>query len=333
MGCGWSESRFDVTVMATVTRLLLTMTDPEPSFVLAQRVLSQGRTVHIFSLEDYPTATIAGGLNTKNLSVPAYTFYRWLHLCNDALYSGLCPLDPSVVLRRITISTVDVMTYVARSFDGPVIPRNSPNPIEPGSYGLFLCDGTPYKGQVNCVNARRLSFEERDKNDRYPPGWPRQDAIPADLARLAASRDQVTISCALADDFKRNAISVDVDDAARIICFRNLSGAADSDKSQLQTHHSTVLGRPSEKFWREHFQYSLMVFFPTGSADFERDGYSPNALLEELLENNADLDSPKWRTQLGKEVLEVYMRQVILQKVDQRQLVNDGLDTSSSSSW
>nr|GAT57958.1 predicted protein [Mycena chlorophos] len=373
---GWHLSRGAVTLDATASFRLAVMSY-NPGFVLNKRVASQGRNMHLFSLTDYPCATIAGGLNLTRFDLNAKTFYRWLHLCNDALNHPLLGLNPRVVIRPITLKMLDVMFYQVASVDGPVIPRDSEALLNPGIYGVFSADGSPYQGSMSMISVHSISFEEAEARSRIQGliDTAFQNEIPSHLASLALARDQgrcvitgrtdqetqlvwivppaaamsfhgddpsylakhrvldniITLSSNLVDSFGRNAFTVDIDDNARVLAFSDLP----SDAPQLLKRLSGVFGTPSEDYWRFNFLYTLTVYFPTGRADFDHDRDDPNAWMEELVEDNADLEDPKWSTQLGKEVLDTFRARSALWENSSENMhaewVDDEEDSSSDS--
>ncbi|KAJ7204201.1 hypothetical protein B0H12DRAFT_473952 [Mycena haematopus] len=71
------------------------------------------------------------------------TFYRWLDIINDH--------DPGrslmFQLRKINLKRFDVLSYVVDSVQGPMLPRDSEELLEPGVYGPFI-DDQPYRGEV-----------------------------------------------------------------------------------------------------------------------------------------------------------------------------------------
>ncbi|KAF7305545.1 hypothetical protein HMN09_00807400 [Mycena chlorophos] len=132
-------------------------------------------------------------LNLNRCSVSAKTFYRWFHLCNDSLNSPVAALDPTIVLRPITIELWDVMVYGVASVDGPAIPRDSLQVIEPGTYGVFRSDGTPYTGNVNCIGGYGFNFEKDVAVCRCYSGpelVTQQNEISSELSRRATARDK-----------------------------------------------------------------------------------------------------------------------------------------------
>nr|GAT50305.1 predicted protein [Mycena chlorophos] len=323
------------------------------SFILTKRAASQGRNMHIFALTDNPIATIAGGLNLNRFSLQAKTFYRWFHLCNDWLNSPPYALDPTIVLRPITVQRIDVMVYGVGSVDGPAIPRDSLELIKPGCYGIFSGDGTPYKGNVNCIQLFRYNFEEEIEACRHyadsPDEVTQQNEISSELRALAMARDEghcfvtgradeetvlvwivppavafrrsnmnettltmhlhvdniVTVSSNLTFFFKRNAFTVDLEDAARVIQFEDLPDA-------LPSHCPVLLPSASEPFWRSHLKHTLSAFLPAGRANYDQEGYQARKLMKELVddEDAVKLGDAKWETPVGAEVFGVYMERV-----------------------
>ncbi|KAF7305544.1 hypothetical protein HMN09_00807300 [Mycena chlorophos] len=305
----------------SVTRSFLSATVMS-SFIISSRAEAQGRDLHIFSLRQYPTATVVGGFNLGRLALTAQTFYRWLDL-SDALlnymFDGTTVRD--VVLRRITLCKVDVLCYAMQGVEGPIIPRHSTEHLAPGTYGLFSSDGNPSKLVISSARNYARPFQDfKGAILRYSPELSRQDHIPAELMRLAAARDRgrccitgrndvstefvwifpplasqisspdarflfelhyaglliifcqqdrkpfeyyrvldnvITISSSLVNALNRNSLTVDVDDAKRVICFNDPPANAPKLPSNLPPLSPSGCNR----FWRLNLQYTIAVFF------------------------------------------------------------------------
>nr|GAT57951.1 predicted protein [Mycena chlorophos] len=315
------------------------MSDSWTTFVLTKRAASQGRNMHIFALTHNPVATIAGGLNLNRFSVQAKTFYRWFHLCNDWLNPPSYALNPTIVLRPITLQPLDVMVYGVDSVDGPAIPRDSLEVIQPGSYGIFSSDGTPYTDNVNCIQLFRYNFEEEiEACRRY--AYPRTKSQASSVRSLwratkdvASSQDApikkrnhrnettltmhrhvdniVTVSSSLAPLFRRNAFTVDIEEAARVIQFEDLPDA-------LPSHCPVLLQSASEPSGARTSGIPSRCSSPAGRADYQPGlPAQARALTEELEEDLANLDDAKWKTPLGKEVFRVFLTSSLLDPVEE----------------
>ncbi|KAJ7074523.1 hypothetical protein C8F01DRAFT_1100755 [Mycena amicta] len=354
------------------------MTDPGSRFMISKRAASQGRNMHVFSFDSFPAVRVAGGFNLDRSPLTAKTFYRWLDLCDLSLN----PFHTSVnvVLRRIKLVAIDVLSYAMESVDGPSIPRDSVELLEPGVYGIFLPDGEPYKGIIGSDTHHYYPFPVQqaklvanscgkvgseigdslfqDQEDDIAR-LIEQNKIPQALAELAVARDQgkcwvtgrtdlqtqlvwvypplasfsldehdpecwdkhrvldniVTICAALAEPFNGNVFTVDLDDNGRIITFDDLP----SESPQLPPCLTVLpLSPSSEHFWRLNFKYTLLIYFPAGDASRDYARYNPSEWMRELMENEADLDDEKWHTGYGREVLEVFTRQLLSVKEYER---------------
>ncbi|KAF7305549.1 hypothetical protein HMN09_00807800 [Mycena chlorophos] len=338
-------------------------------FLLSRRAEAQRRNLHVFSLGQFPSTILVGGFDLKRVPLAANTFYRWLDLC-DALINNRSDDSPNlaldVVLRRIQVTIIDVLAYGIQSVEGPPIPRESLALLEPGIYGIFNPDGTPYEGNVS--NEHRYAYPIRDFLAKQLPDVVVQvcselldastqlrsieDHLPSDLIQQAKTRDQgrcvltgrndvatevvwlfppvasqnlrwcdrirpfeeyrvlenvITLSSTLVDALRRNVVAVDVDDNNRIVSFEDI------DHPQVPSHLPASVPAPTARFWRWHLQYTLAVFFPAGDAISSGDysSYNADAWIDELDSGEADIMAPKWQTQYGQEVLEVFMRQSI----------------------
>ncbi|KAJ6562561.1 hypothetical protein B0H19DRAFT_1260128 [Mycena capillaripes] len=112
----------------------------------------------------------------------------------------------------------------------------------------------------------------------------------------------LTLCTALAGAFNQNLLSVDVEDASRIVTFQELPSAP-----PLLSHLSSEPG--AGRFWHLNFKWTLQVHFVGGDVSFEPQDPSPEALMDELVEEEADLTNAKWHSGVGAEVLAEYMEQ------------------------
>ncbi|KAJ7752206.1 hypothetical protein DFH07DRAFT_1031862 [Mycena maculata] len=134
-------------------------------------------------------------------------------------------------------------------------------------------------------------------NQLYPcTEWDRQP--------FRTPENTLTLCSALVGPFQENILSVDFEDAARIVTFQDLP----SDVPPLLTH----LHQPAQaaaRFWHRNLKWSLQVHFSGGDVCFEPQDPDPLDLMEELAEDEADLTEDKWHSGVGAEVLAEYMEQ------------------------
>ncbi|KAF7290628.1 hypothetical protein MIND_01303000 [Mycena indigotica] len=326
--------------------------DSSRSFLMSQRAADQRRNMHVFSFHFFPQVRLAGGLNLNRIHLTAKTFYRWLCLCHT-LVTGE-DLEAAVVLRKIQLATVDVSFYSLAAIQGPPIPRDSLQLIQPGIYGIFSQDGTPFTSYVSSAVSFRTSFKAQEDEmvrSTKSPEFRAHNQIPMHLRTLAGARDRgkcfitgqthlptqcvwiipplatfngglfdpmdldkskvvdnlITICSVLVDPFMHNLFSVDLEDNARIIVFDDLPSGVPTLPLRLPTLPSPA----STDFWKSSFIVTLGNFFPAGELDEDgsRRTRSGNAglLMEELHDDCADLDDPKWQSDVGTEVVQVYM--------------------------
>ncbi|KAF7290611.1 hypothetical protein MIND_01301300 [Mycena indigotica] len=165
--------------------------DSSRSFLMSQRAADQGRNMHVFSLSCFPQARMAGGFNLNRIHLTAKTFYRWLYLC-DEIINYQQGINDAVVLRKIRLRTVDVLFYAVEEIEGPPIPRDSLQLIEPGIYGIFSADGTPFT-RYFCSPVRfHPSFKDQEVLlvQRSHGHYKGENDIPMDLRVLAGARDK-----------------------------------------------------------------------------------------------------------------------------------------------
>ncbi|KAJ7074532.1 hypothetical protein C8F01DRAFT_1100804 [Mycena amicta] len=125
----------------------------------------------------------------------------------------------------------------------------------------------------------------------------------------------VTICATLAAPFNGNVFTVDLDDDGRIITFDDLP----NESPQLPPRFTIPpLSPSSEYFWRSNFEHTLAIHFCGGNASEDYAHYNPSEWMEELMDNYAHLDDEKWHTAYGREVLEVYTRQLLSVKACER---------------
>ncbi|KAF7366901.1 hypothetical protein MSAN_00948800 [Mycena sanguinolenta] len=125
-------------------------------FLLSQRSISQQRDMFLFCFEEYPIVLMGGGWNLKHHHMTIKTFYRWLDIIDDHHRDR----NINFQLQKINLKRFDVLRYIVDSSEGPLLPRDSEELLEPGVYGPFL-DGQPYRGQVGdryCLDTLR-TFE------------------------------------------------------------------------------------------------------------------------------------------------------------------------------
>jgi hypothetical protein len=93
------------------------------------------RSLHHLRLETSNTMQV-GTLAVRPVTIA--TFYRWLDIIDDRYREPGLP----ILLRKITLEAVEILTYVMKSVDGPPLPRDSGELLEPGVYAPFL--GIPF---------------------------------------------------------------------------------------------------------------------------------------------------------------------------------------------
>ncbi|KAJ7851960.1 hypothetical protein B0H14DRAFT_2760869 [Mycena olivaceomarginata] len=71
------------------------------------------------------------------------TFYRWLDIMDDDYRDR----NSKFQLRKINLSRYGVLCYGVDSVEGPTLPRDSVELLQPGVYGPFI-DDQPYRGKV-----------------------------------------------------------------------------------------------------------------------------------------------------------------------------------------
>ncbi|KAF7290619.1 hypothetical protein MIND_01302100 [Mycena indigotica] len=171
--------------------------DATGSFLVSKRVAQQGRNMHVFSImikpdyprRDKPQAILAGGFNLNQIPLTAATFYRWLEFSGCSSPVSREPIKEKVVLRRISLETIETVPFMVQGVEGPPIARDSSDPLEPGTYGIFSMDGEPYSLQtLGCAEYEAESF--RDEETVLSNKYPGQNDIPADLSTRVQSRDQ-----------------------------------------------------------------------------------------------------------------------------------------------
>ncbi|RDB17247.1 hypothetical protein Hypma_001762 [Hypsizygus marmoreus] len=129
--------------------------------------------------------------------------------------------------------------------------------------------------------------------------------------------------------FQDNAFGVDVDDNYRIVAFRDFGLNASlipvgSLAPSRQAEHPQP--GPGAEFLREHFRKCLTVHLPGGDIWDDYSLGEVQATFREVGLSDSDdevepMDSPKWKTVLGNEIREWYLRSV----VDPNHLESDDL--------
>ena len=76
-------------------------------------------------------------------------------------------------------------------------------------------------------------------------------------------------------------------------------------------------------FWRLHFKWTLGAHFLGGDICYEKQDPSPEDLMDELAEDCADLNDPKWQSGVGAEVLAEFIQQQMCLKWHESQYVSD----------
>ena len=80
-------------------------------------------------------------------------------------------------------------------------------------------------------------------------------------------------------------------------------------------------------FWRLHFKWTLGVHFPGGDIYYEKQDTPPQDLMDELVDNCADLNDPKWQSGVGAEVLAEFIQQQMSLKWTGSDDGSDGVDS------
>ncbi|KAJ7222767.1 hypothetical protein B0H12DRAFT_299420 [Mycena haematopus] len=122
----------------------------------------------------------------------------------------------------------------------------------------------------------------------------------------------ITVCSTLVEPFMENTFSIDVQDNSRIVPFVDLPTRAPT-APPLPSHlpRPDHCGSPTAAFWHLHFKRTLSVHFNGGDVSLEPHDPSPQALMDELVEDCADLQDGKWQSGVGAEVLAEFMRQTI----------------------
>ncbi|KAF7290608.1 hypothetical protein MIND_01301000 [Mycena indigotica] len=325
--------------------------DDMPQFLISKRAIEQGRNMHIFSsrpmVESFKQARLVGGLNLSRVRhLTAAMFYRWLDLCHARLEDR--ELHARVVLRPVQIGTssFNVMSCYLRKVEGAPIPRDSLALLQPGVYGVFLLDETPYEGDV--LSPRRFyePFAEQAKSLQTIFPEYGTNNTPTRLSDLVKARDQGRCSItgqtghptqivwiypplasfvvdrlddAIFDKFRLVDNLITICSSLAEPFQRNAFSVDMEDGGRIikfvdLPDESPVLPlylpapRPSAvRFWDLNFKYTLAVFLPAGDPATTGDYDDYVAWMEELSQSQANLRNPKWQTALGRQVLEAYM--------------------------
>lgn len=104
-------------------------------------------------------------------------------------------------------------------------------------------------------------------------------------------------------------------DNDRIVTFVDLPQEVDPSEPPLRLATHVPRLSASNMFWHLHFKWSLRVHFLGGDVSLEIQDPDPNDLMEELVEDHADLNDPKWHS-VGVEVWEEFLGQKLAAKYD-----------------
>ncbi|KAJ7920953.1 hypothetical protein B0H13DRAFT_1985914, partial [Mycena leptocephala] len=242
-------------------------------------------------------------------------------------------------LRRINLTRLDVLRYVVDTADGPFLPRDSTELLSPGVYGPFL-DGQPYSGRVGNL-FHRTTFQERERQALLEcPGMPSQDHS----INVHNEMPQVIIDAAIQRDGGVCCVTGRVDLPVSIIwvfppslayevpSFKTMACTSDpvrgqsyqqrdSSKEGLHELYRTVenaitlctelTGPFTENMFSVDFEdNNRIVTF----VDLPQEDPDPNDLMDELVEDRADLNDPKWHSGVGVEVWEEFLGQKLAAK-------------------
>ncbi|KAJ7816200.1 hypothetical protein B0H14DRAFT_2845105 [Mycena olivaceomarginata] len=302
----------------------------------------------LFCFAEYPLVLMNGGWNLSHHRMTIQTFYRWLDIIDDHYRDR----NLNFQLRKINLRRFDVLRYVVDSSEGPMLPRDSVEFLQPGVYGPFL-DGQPYRGQVgNSFHPSTLrGLEQRAGRMGEDIGMDlnRHNKMPQDVSDAVTTRDggvccvtgradlptsviwafppslaymsyqerdggkeglyeayrtvdnAITLCTALIEPFMENMFSVDIEDNSHIITFLDLPTrvpTAPSVPSHLPRHCPSA--SLTATFWHLHFN---------GPSAFEPQDPHPQDLMDDLVEDCADLQDAKWQSGIGAEVLAEFLQQ------------------------
>ncbi|KAJ7930254.1 hypothetical protein B0H13DRAFT_1962184 [Mycena leptocephala] len=124
----------------------------------------------------------------------------------------------------------------------------------------------------------------------------------------------ITLCTELTGPFTENMFSVDFEDNNRIVTFVDLPQEADPSGPPLRLATHLPRLSASKMFWHLHFKWSLRVHFLGGDVSLEVQDPDPNDLMDELVEDRADLNDPKWHSGVGGEVWEEFLGQTLAAK-------------------
>ncbi|KAJ6460573.1 hypothetical protein C8R45DRAFT_1221026 [Mycena sanguinolenta] len=329
-------------------------------FVLSQQSISQGRNMFLFCFRDHPLGIMNGGWNLAHHKMTIQTFYRWLDIIDDH-YRDRSASD--FRLRLVKMRRFDVLRYVLECTEGPSLPRDSVELLQPGVYGPFIED-EPYQGKVG-DNFSPLTFrgmeqgsgrmgEELGQDVNRENKMPQHiiDAVttrdggvcsvtgrtdtptsiiwifPPSLAYMSYQRrdsgkhnlyeryrtvdNAITLCTSLMEPFMENMFSVDIEDNNHIVTFCDV--AARSPRAPSLPSHVSRFSSPASAFWYLNFKWTLRFYFTGGDVSFEEHDMDPDDLMDDLVEDRADLTDEKWQSGVGAEVLAEFMEQTLCVK-------------------
>ncbi|KAF7333229.1 hypothetical protein MSAN_02430300 [Mycena sanguinolenta] len=137
------------------------------------------------------------------------------------------------------------------------------------------------------------------------------------LAEAYRTADNAIMLCnALIQPLMQNTLSIDTEDNHRIVTFVDFPTrvpTAPSVPSHLP-HHPPM---SAVAFWYLHFKWTLRTHFVGGDVTSEEHDPDPSVLMDELIDDRANLQDPKWNTGIGAEVLADFFEQTLcLKRVD-----------------
>ncbi|KAF7332634.1 hypothetical protein MKEN_00146200 [Mycena kentingensis (nom. inval.)] len=318
------------------------------NFLVSRRATAQGRNMYIFTLSGFPRARLTAGWNLNRTPVTHATFYRWLDLAAIEPHHSdkkivLCPI--SIGRTGVLSYCVDAITgppihrdsteffqpgvYGAfyadgRGYSGVVgstIPRISFRELD-----LVVAKeerefpNSGYAAKNDIPDAIKGAVLNRDGGVCYLTGRSGSSEVVWIFPPLVALHDPtlsgeniycadnaITICGSLVDTFYENAFAADPENDWRIVAVGSLPAGI----PPILTRIIGLKLPRSSRFWQLNLRYTLQVHMDGGEANPDYSHVDPNTWMEELGEEKANLNDPKWQTGIGKEIMEEFLAQQI----------------------
>ncbi|KAF8576108.1 hypothetical protein K439DRAFT_1640812 [Ramaria rubella] len=140
-----------------------------------------------------------------------------------------------------------------------------------------------------------------------------------DLSSYRSVANGILLHSDLIQPFQENSIGIDIDDEYRLVVFKDLS----LQDITIPSHISPDFISPEQRpFLQDHFRYCLWVHFCGGDICDQYKREDVSALMEDLGLYGGDdddvalvsLDDPRWQTEIGREVFEAHMGDLLAGK-------------------